>query len=94
MDRTADLEKYNDVQNLWEEYMAQTIADYLSSWEGKDKKFLAFAGNGHIIYDFGIPEKVFRRSHLPITQFIRLSFMETNLHQNMTFFTGNSFRTG
>ncbi|MEK7805459.1 MAG: ChaN family lipoprotein [Planctomycetota bacterium] len=65
VDRTADLEKYNDVQNLWEEYMAQTIADYLSSWEGKDKKFLAFAGNGHIIYDFGIPEKVFRRSHLP-----------------------------
>ena len=36
---TADLEKYNDVQNLWEEYMAQAIADYLSSWEGKDKKF-------------------------------------------------------
>lgn len=65
VDRTADLEKYNDVQNLWEEYMAQTIADYLSSWEGKDKKFLAFAGNGHIIYDFGIPKKVFRRTHLP-----------------------------
>lgn len=65
MDRSVDLEKYNDVQCLWEEYMAQTIVDYLSSWEGKDKKFLAFAGNGHIIYDFGIPKRVFRRTFLP-----------------------------
>lgn len=65
VDRTADLEKYNDVQNLWEEYMAQTIAEYLSSWEGKDKKIIVFAGNGHIIYDFGIPKKVFRRTQLP-----------------------------
>lgn len=65
VDRSADLEKYNDVQCLWEEYMAQTIVNYLSSWEGKDKKFLAFAGNGHIIYDFGIPKRVFRRTFLP-----------------------------
>ena len=65
MDRSADLERYNDVQCLWEEFMAQTIVDYLSSWEGKDKKFLIFAGNGHIIYDFGIPKRVFRRTFLP-----------------------------
>lgn len=65
MDRSADLEKYNDIQCLWEEHMAQTIADYLFSWEGKDKRFLTFAGNGHIIYDFGIPKRVFRRTLLP-----------------------------
>ncbi len=65
IDRSADIEKYNDVQCLWEEYMAQTIVDYLSSWEGKDKKFVVFAGNGHIIYDFGIPKKVFQRAPLP-----------------------------
>lgn len=65
VDRSADLEKYNDVQCLWEEYMAQTIVNYLSSWEGKGKKFLTFAGNGHIIYDFGIPKRVFRRTFLP-----------------------------
>jgi membrane-associated protease RseP (regulator of RpoE activity) len=45
--------------------MAQTIVNYMSSWEGKDKKFLTFAGNGHIIYDFGIPKRVFRRTFLP-----------------------------
>jgi uncharacterized iron-regulated protein len=64
-DRSVDLEKYNDVQCLWEEYMAQTIVDYLSSWDGKDKKLLIFAGNGHIIYDFGIPKRLFRRTFLP-----------------------------
>lgn len=65
VDRSAGLERYNDVQCLWEEHMAQTIANYLSSWEGKDKKVLVFAGNGHIIYDFGIPARVFRRNFLP-----------------------------
>ncbi|KAB2836101.1 MAG: PDZ domain-containing protein [Candidatus Brocadia sp.] len=65
VDHSAGLERYNDVQSLWEEYMAQTIATYLSSWEGKDKKILVFAGNGHIIYDFGIPKRVFRRNFLP-----------------------------
>lgn len=62
---STDFEKYNDVQSLWEEYMAQTTVNYLSSWEGKDKKFITFAGNGHIIYDFGIPKRVFRRIALP-----------------------------
>lgn len=60
-----NLEKYNNVQCLWEEYMAQSIVDYLSSWEGKGKKILVFVGNGHIIYDFGIPAMVFRRTLLP-----------------------------
>lgn len=65
VDHSAGLERYNDVQCLWEEYMAQTITNYLSSWEGRDKKMLVFAGNGHIVYDFGIPKRVLRRNFLP-----------------------------
>lgn len=61
----ADRERFHTIQCLWEEYMAQTITDYLSSWEGKGRKFLAFVGNGHIVYDFGIPKRVFRRTFLP-----------------------------
>ncbi len=61
----ADIGRFDTIQCLWEEYMAQTITDYLSSWEGKGRKFLAFVGNGHIIYDFGIPKRVFRRTSLP-----------------------------
>ncbi|MCF6147107.1 MAG: DUF362 domain-containing protein [Candidatus Kuenenia sp.] len=64
-----NLEKYNNVQCLWEEYMAQSIVDYLSSWEGKGKKMLVFVGNGHIIYDIGIPSRVFRRTLLPYYTF-------------------------
>lgn len=64
-DVLTDFERYHDIQSLWEESMAQTITDYLSSSEGKDKKFLVFAGNGHIIYDLGIPKRVFRRNPLP-----------------------------
>ncbi|MCF6158281.1 MAG: DUF362 domain-containing protein [wastewater metagenome] len=64
-DVSNEFERYNDIQSLWEEYMAQTIIDYLSSWEGKGKKFLAFIGNGHIVYDFGVPKRVFRRNSLP-----------------------------
>lgn len=64
-DVATDFERYHDIQSLWDEYMAQTITDYLSSLEGKDKKFLAFAGNGHIIYDLGIPKRAFRRDPSP-----------------------------
>jgi len=65
MKRGKAIERYNEVQCLWEEHMAQSITNYLSSWEGKGKKLLVFVGNGHIIYDFGIPKRVFRRSPLP-----------------------------
>ena len=76
VDQGANLERYNEVQSLWEEYMAQTIADYLSSWEGKGRKMLVFAGNGHIIYDFGIPKRVFRRNTLPYYTIYPAEFQE------------------
>lgn len=76
VDHSAGLERYNVVQSLWEEYMAQTIATYLSSWEGNDKRILVFAGNGHIIYDFGIPKRVFRRNFLPYYTIYPAEFQE------------------
>ena len=76
IDRSADLEKYNDVQSLWEGYMAQMIINYLSSWEGKDKKFIAFAGNGHILYDFGIPKRVFRHNPIPYYTICPVEFQD------------------
>lgn len=76
VDQGANLERYNEVQSLWEEYMAQTITDYLSTWEGKGRKMLVFAGNGHIIYDFGIPKRVFRRNALPYYTVYPAEFQE------------------
>jgi len=76
-DHTIDVDRYNEVQSLWEEYMAQSITDYLSSWEGKGKKMLVFAGNGHIVYDFGIPKRVFRRNPQPYYTIYPAEFNES-----------------
>lgn len=58
-------ERFYTVQCVWEDFMADSISDYVSSPQGKDKKFLVFLGGGHILYHFGVPKRVFRRNHLP-----------------------------
>ena len=45
--------------------MAQSISEYLLSPAGTGKKMIVIIGNGHIIYDFGVPKRVFGRTHLP-----------------------------
>ncbi|MHC4276112.1 MAG: ChaN family lipoprotein [Planctomycetota bacterium] len=65
MDRGGDFEKFYDVQCVWEDVMADSISRYLLSPEGKDKRFLAFLGDSHIVYHFGVPKRVFRSTHLP-----------------------------
>jgi uncharacterized iron-regulated protein len=49
------------VQVLWDESMAESIAEYLQSEQGQDKRILIFAGSHHVEYGFGIPRRVFRR---------------------------------
>ncbi|MEE9199964.1 MAG: ChaN family lipoprotein, partial [Candidatus Brocadiales bacterium] len=65
-DMSGDFDKFYEVQCVWEDVMADSIARYLSSPRGSGcKKFLAFMGDSHIIYDFGVPKRVFHRLHLP-----------------------------
>jgi hypothetical protein len=56
-----DFEAFYRAQVLWDESMAQSIAEYLQSEDGRDKKILVLAGTHHIQYGFGIPRRVFRR---------------------------------
>ena len=49
-------EYFYQAQCLWDEAMAETISDFLKSPEGEGKTILVFAGNGHIVFGFGIPE--------------------------------------
>jgi uncharacterized iron-regulated protein len=49
----------------WDETMAQTVADFVSSPSGRDKSLVVFAGGGHVAYGFGIPRRAFRRLPLP-----------------------------
>jgi uncharacterized iron-regulated protein len=64
-DMSDAFERFYLVQCAWEDIMAESISRYLSSPQGKDKKFLVFIGGGHIIYHFGVPKRVYRRNHLP-----------------------------
>lgn len=52
------------VQTLWDETMAQSIADYLSSENGSGRQMVVVAGGNHVRYGFGIPRRVHRRIHL------------------------------
>ncbi len=55
---------------LWDETMAETIANYLATEEGSNKKIVVLAGGNHVRYGFGIPRRAFRR--LPVAYSIVL----------------------
>jgi uncharacterized iron-regulated protein len=60
-----NFESFYAVQVLWDESMAQSIAEYLQGDEGKDKRIVIFAGGHHVEYGYGIPRRLFRRVPVP-----------------------------
>lgn len=46
---------------LWEETMAQTVAEFLQNENFSDWKLVVLAGGFHVQYGFGIPKRAFRR---------------------------------
>lgn len=56
-----DFDSFYETMLLWDETMAKTIVDYLSSPEGRRKKMVILAGGRHISFGYGIPRRVFRR---------------------------------
>lgn len=61
----AHFEKMWRIQMLWEEHMAQRLAQYLQSPQGRGKVALVIAGGWHVRYGFGVPKKLMRRLALP-----------------------------
>ena len=55
------LEKPYRMLLLWEETMAQTVAEFLRDPINKDKKLVVLAGGFHVQYGFGIPKRAYRR---------------------------------
>ncbi len=53
------LEKPYRMLLLWEETMAQTVAEFLRT--NTDKKLVVLAGGFHVQYGFGIPKRAYRR---------------------------------
>jgi hypothetical protein len=62
---TAGFDIFYDHMLLWDETMAETVSEYLTSTGGADKKLIVFAGGFHVNYGFGIPRRVFRRLPVP-----------------------------
>jgi len=60
-----DFEYFYQAQCLRDEAMAEAISDFLQSSEGKEKAVLVFAGNGHVVFDYGIPKRLNRRVSIP-----------------------------
>ena len=54
----GNFDHFYQAQCVWDETMAETIADYMKA---KGGKMVVFTGNGHIINKFGIPDRVLRR---------------------------------
>jgi uncharacterized iron-regulated protein len=54
-----NFQRFLDVQLLWDESMAQNLADYLRAHRAR--RVVVIAGNGHIAFGSGIPQRVQRR---------------------------------
>lgn len=63
------MDGFVQAQALWDETMAETIADYLLA--NPDRKMVVLAGSGHVFKNNGIPPRVDRR--LPVKQAVVLN---------------------
>lgn len=55
----ARINRWVNGQLLWDEYMAEQTANYLTA--NPDRRMVVLAGSGHLIYGSGIPNRVNRR---------------------------------
>lgn len=52
---------FYEAQCVYEEFMAENLASYFREAGRHHRKVVAFAGNGHLVYRFGIPSRVAKR---------------------------------
>ncbi|MDF0554120.1 ChaN family lipoprotein [Kamptonema sp. UHCC 0994] len=56
---SAGFDRFFLAQNLWDETMAETVAQFVIA--KPDYQVVVLAGKGHIVYNYGIPSRVARR---------------------------------
>lgn len=54
-----------EAQDVWDSTMAHYVVEYLKSSEGKDRTVVILAGSGHMVYGYGIPDRVSSACDLP-----------------------------
>jgi uncharacterized iron-regulated protein len=65
-----NFENFFAAQVIWDETMAMTIAEFKQAQP--DTQVVVLAGNGHVVYGYGIPDRVARRLGEDVTQQIVL----------------------
>jgi uncharacterized iron-regulated protein len=83
------LDYFYQAQSLWDEGMAETLAGFLRSPEGEGKTAVVFAGNGHVVFDFGIPKRLYRRIAIPFKT-LALKEWKKEMDEDLTFSGGPS----
>ena len=81
-------ENFYEAQCLWDEGMAQSLSEFLESPQSEGKTVLVFAGSGHIVFGFGIPNRLYRRNPVPY-QAIVLKTWSKKMNGDLSF-TGAS----
>jgi len=75
---------FYQAQCLWDDGMADTLSRFLKSPDGTGKTMVVMVGSGHIVFDFGIPKRFYRRTLLPF-QTIALKTWKKDLAEELTF---------
>lgn len=57
----SNFKRFYTIQVIWDESMAENIDRFLS--KNKALTMIVLAGNGHIIYSYGIPDRAYRRNN-------------------------------
>lgn len=71
-----EFESFYEAQSLWDEGMAETLSDFLKSPDGEGKTLLVFTGNGHVVFGFGIPKRLYRRTSIPYQTIVLKAWKE------------------
>jgi hypothetical protein len=73
---SKDFENFYEAQCLWDEGMAESLFEFLKSPQAEGKTVLVFAGSGHIVFGFGIPNRVYRRTSIPYQTIVLKTWSE------------------
>ena len=60
--QSVSLEHMYEAQTLWDEYMAESAANFLATRDGKKTTLLVVAGLGHVLGRTGIPDRIRKRT--------------------------------
>jgi aminopeptidase N len=73
-DELKSFDYFYEAQCVWDDTMAENLADYLKTG---DEKVIIFSGNGHVQYKFGTPDRTLRRHPAPATTIVLLPLGES-----------------